>query len=157
MIEQQGKVVGVTGGKACVRLGGSRGCAACDAGKGCGAGLFGRLLRNRPVDLQLDNRSNALAGQAVMVGIPETLFLRLVARMYLYPLLAGLVGAGIGHYMSLRMDLGPQGMDISALVCAVAAGAAVVIWNRKRAGEFSRTSIVHLLRVVEPRKTENTE
>ena len=38
-----------------VRVGGQSGCAACDAGKGCGAGLFGKLLRRNPVELELVN------------------------------------------------------------------------------------------------------
>ena len=156
MIEQQGKVVGVTGDTALIRLGGSQGCPACDAGRGCGAGLFGRLLKNRPVDLQLDNRHDARPGQAVMVGIPEALFIRLVARLYLYPLLAGLAGVGIGHYLSSVMDLGPLGTDISTLVCGTLSGAAVIIWNRARTGEFPGAAIVHLLRIIESQKTENT-
>jgi sigma-E factor negative regulatory protein RseC len=157
MIEQQGKVVGVTGDLASIRLGGSQGCPACDAGRGCGAGLFGRLLKNRPVDLELNNRHDARPGQAVMVGIPEALFIRLVARLYLYPLLGGLAGAGIGHYLSLMMGLGPAGSDITALVCGILSGATVVIWNRTRFREFPGTAIVHLLRIVEIQKAENTK
>jgi len=156
MIEQQGKVVDVTGDTAWIRLGGSQGCPACDAGRGCGAGLFGRLLKNRPVDLQLDNQHDARPGQAVMVGIPEALFIRLVARLYLYPLLAGLAGAGIGHYLASVMDLGPLGTDISTLVCGILSGAAVIVWNRARTGEFPGAAIVHLLRIIESQKTENT-
>ncbi len=156
MIEQQGKVVGVTGDTACIRLGGSQGCPACDAGRGCGAGLFGRLLKNRPVELQLENQHDARPGQAVMVGIPEALFIRLVARLYFYPLLAGLAGAGMGHYLSLVMDLGPLGSDVSALVCGILSGAAVIVWNKARSGEFPGAAIVHLLRIIESQKTENT-
>jgi sigma-E factor negative regulatory protein RseC len=97
MIEQQGEVLASSHGEALVRLGGRSGCAACDAGRGCGAGVFGRLLRRRPVVLPLGNAVGAQRGQAVIVGLPESWFLSLVARFYLYPLVAGLVGASLGH------------------------------------------------------------
>ena len=80
MLEQQGQVVATAGGRASVRLGGQTGCAACDAGRGCGAGLFGRLLRRRPVVLEFDNHLDARCGQEVLVGLSERWFLQLVAR-----------------------------------------------------------------------------
>ena len=92
MIEQQGRVVDATGARVRVRLGGTTGCTACDAGRGCGAGVFGRLLRRRPVELEFDNHVGAEPGQAVMVGLPESLFLALTLRLYLLPLLAGVLG-----------------------------------------------------------------
>ena len=96
MIEQQGLIVAVSGGTASVRLGGKSACTACNAGKGCGAGIFGRLLKRKPVVLELKNGPGARVGQSVMVGLPETLFLRLVFKFYLFPLLAGLAGAASG-------------------------------------------------------------
>ncbi|MEJ2385650.1 MAG: hypothetical protein P8Y54_14930 [Xanthomonadales bacterium] len=53
MIEQQGRVTGAAGSQVRVRLGGTSGCTTCDAGRGCGAGVFGRLLQRRPVELEL--------------------------------------------------------------------------------------------------------
>jgi sigma-E factor negative regulatory protein RseC len=149
MIEQQGKVVTVENGRAFVRLGGTSGCPSCDAGKGCGAGIFGRLLKRKPVILELENRVNAGQGQAVMVGIPETLFLRLVARLYLFPLLAGIAGAAVGHYLALSIDSGRLGSDLITLSCGLACGAAVIMWNRNDSREFPKPFIVHLLRIIE--------
>ena len=153
MIEQQGKVVAVSGGQARVQLGGSSGCPSCDAGKGCGAGVFGRLLKRNPVVLELDNEVNAAPGQPVMVGIPETLFVRMVSLLYLLPLLAGLAGAALGYYFSLVMKMGATASDVITLLCAVAGGAAAVFRNRKHSREFPPAFIVHLLRVVEIQKT----
>lgn len=93
MIEQQGRVVGARNGKATVRLGGQSGCPACDAGEGCGAGIFGRLLRRREVEIELENPGRARPGEAVVVGMPEKRFLGLVGRLFAAPLLAGLAGA----------------------------------------------------------------
>jgi len=152
MIEQQGLIVAVAGEIASVQLGGSSGCAVCNAGKGCGAGIFGRLLQRKPVVLELHNQPGARLGQAVMVGLPETLFLRLVFGFYLFPLLAGLVGATIGHYISVTLQVDSAASDGLALLGAVLAGVFALRWNQqgngKPLGEFPRKITVHLLRVV---------
>lgn len=149
MLEQQGEVVAAVDGRIAVRLGGQSGCAACDAGRGCGAGLFGRMLRRRPLVLNFGNHLDARCGQAVVVGVPESWFLRLVARFYLFPLLAGLGGAAFGHYLSVTAQAGPTGRDLLALAGAMIAGAAVIWRNRARPVEFTDAPAVHLLRVVD--------
>lgn len=149
MIEQQGRVVAVSGDTASVRLGGMSGCAACDAGRGCGAGIFGRLLRRRPATLDIENRACASQGQAVMVGIPEGVFLRMAARFYLWPLLAGIAGAALGHLLSAAWFPGPVLTDLSALAAGLLCGGAVVLAIRKHPGEFPEEAIVHMLRIIE--------
>jgi len=157
MIEQQGQVVELADGKARVRIGGRSGCPACDAGKGCGAGVFGRLLQRRPVVLELDNQVNAMCGQAVMVGLPEALFLNLISRLYLLPLLAGLGGAVIGHYLGGAWAVSPGATDLLTLLFALMSGAAVIRWNNKLSGEFPANVTVHMLRVVDIEKLENEQ
>lgn len=156
MLEQQGQVVATAGGRASVRLGGQSGCAACDAGRGCGAGLFGRLLRRRPVVLEFDNHLDAICGQEVLVGLSERWFLRLVARFYLIPLLAGLGGAAFGHHVAVMLHLGAAGRDLLALAGALTAGAWVLRWSRKRPLESLAAPAVHLLRVVDDTKFEHS-
>ncbi|MEE8496425.1 MAG: SoxR reducing system RseC family protein [Xanthomonadales bacterium] len=161
MIEQQGLIVAVSGEIASVRLGGKTACAVCYAGKGCGAGIFGRLLKRRPVVLELQNGPNAQVGQSVMVGLSETLFLRLVFNFYLFPLLAGLAGAAIGHYVSVKLQVDSAATDGLALLGAVLAGSFALIWNRqgkgKSPGRFPREITVHLLRVVERSVAEHCD
>jgi len=161
MIEQQGLIVKVSGEIASVRLGGSSGCAACDAGKGCGAGIFGRLLQRKPVVLDLYNNPGAFVGQAVIVGLPETLFLRLVLSFYLYPLLAGLAGAVIGHYVSVKLKTAPATADGLALFGAVLAATTALVWkrhgHRKSAADFPGETVVYLLRVVDQAPSEHCD
>jgi len=149
MIEQQGRVVDAASERAVVRLGGMAGCPACDAGRGCGAGIFGRLLRRRPVDLTFENHLQARVGQAVVVGLPEAWFLRLVARFYLAPLLAGLVAGAFGHYLSRKMGAGIALADLATLVAAVLAGSWAVLRNRGWSAQVRGAMDVHLLRVAE--------
>jgi len=138
-----------------VRLGGTSGCSACDAGKGCGAGVFGRLLQRKPVTLEADNSVNAAIGQAVMVGLPESLFLALVVRLYLLPLLGGLGGALVGHLLAGNAGLSPANTDLAALA-GVVVGIGAVLWlNRRRQIEFPRSIAVHLVRKLECQATSS--
>ena len=148
MIEQQGRVVSVSVDRAQVRLGGTSGCPSCDQGKGCGAGVFGKLLKRNPVVLELENGIDAERGQAVMVGISEGTYLRLVARLYLVPLLAGMSGAAVAYYLSTRVNVSQASSDAITLLCGIACGAVALIRNRKHSMEFHETFIVHLLRIV---------
>ena len=134
--------------RAQVLLGGRSGCSACDAGRGCGAGLFGRLLRRQPMTLQLDDPIGVEPGQAVIVGLPETLFLRLIGRFYLLPLLGGLGGAVAGHYVSVQLGLAAAGSDALTLAGAILLG--VLVYRTSGSGrlEFSEGPAVHLLRTV---------
>jgi sigma-E factor negative regulatory protein RseC len=148
MIEQQGRIVAVVDGRVRIRLGGMSGCNACDEGKGCGAGVFGRMLRRHPVELELENGIGASDGQGVMVGISERVYMRLVARFYLLPLLAGLAGAAGAYYLSVFLVVSQGGADAVSLMGGIACATAAVIRNRKVSMEFPETFIVHLLRIV---------
>jgi len=155
LIEQQGKVLSAAGKRVSVRLGASSGCSACDAGKGCGAGVFGRLLQRKPVVMTFENTIAAEAGQSVVVGLPESLFLSLVLRFYLHPLLAGLCGAALGHLAASRLSVSPGWADVSTLAVALVAAGWVVRRNHYRPVEFPQKTAVHLLRTVECKVSES--
>jgi sigma-E factor negative regulatory protein RseC len=149
MIEQQGRVVAADSGKAFVRLGGEAGCPACDAGRGCGAGVFGRMLRRREMVMAFDNHLEARAGQAVVVGLPEAWFLSLMARFYLVPLLAALAGGVLGHHISGLLDAETGLADAMTLIGTLLGGAVAFWRNQRSSGEFPESIDVHLLRVVD--------
>jgi positive regulator of sigma E activity len=92
---------------------------------------------------------DARVGQPVVVGLPESVFLRLVFHLYLLPLLAGLAGAVIGHYLSVKNQLAPSVTDGIALLGAIMAAAIAMAWNRRRSREFPRMNAVHLLRGID--------
>jgi hypothetical protein len=75
----------------------------------------------------------------------------MIARLYLYPLLAGIAGAALGHYLSVLGGLGPLSSDMTTLMCGLAGGAGVLLWNRSKSREFPESFIVHLLRIIETR------
>jgi len=119
MIEQQGRIERLEDTRAVVRIGPVTGCSACDAGRGCGAGIFARLLRRKSTSVVLNNSIGAVPGQAVTVGIPESVFLRLLLRFYLLPVCMGLAGAAFGHYLAGRISAEPALTDGISLVAAV--------------------------------------
>lgn len=148
MIEQQGRVLRAENHQATVRLGGTSGCQACDKGRGCGAGLFGRLLNRRPVELELENVLQARPGQAVSVGVDEALLLRLALRLYLRPLAALLLGAVIGHLAAGALGFDGLKADVMTLTVGIIAVALALRIPGRKEMELSGANGVHMLRIV---------
>jgi positive regulator of sigma E activity len=161
MIEQQGRVVELRANRARVSLGAASGCPACDAGRGCGAGIFGKLVRRKDLSLILDNHLQPghlqpghlqpghlqlEPGQSVIVGIPESFFLGLLARLYLIPLLAALCGAAFGHYLGYRFSLSGFSHDFLALIGALFFAALTLLINWKGKNQPAVEQRVQLLR-----------
>lgn len=121
-----------TGAYVTVELGASTGCSACDAGRGCGAGIFARLLSPRPTRIRLLNAIDAPLGMAVNVGIPEAVYLKLLLRLYLLPLIAGLVGATIGLNVGRQVVAGDLLQDGMTLALALLCSGLVLAFNRNR-------------------------
>lgn len=131
MIQQPGRVMRVEQGRARVALGPQSGCSACDAGQGCGAGLFGRLLRRQTVELTLDAPGPLRVGQAVNVGIPERSYLSLVTRLYGLPLLGALLGGTLGH--SLAAGASAPVQDAVTALLGLSVGWAALMKGKSRA------------------------
>lgn len=146
MIEQQGRVLRLDTGRAVITLDTVSGCPACDAGKGCGAGIFGRLIRRKPPTLVVDNPAALAPGQAVIVGIPESLFLNLLAKLYLLPVLAGLAGAAAGHYLAYLVSLQGLAQDLFALLGALIFAAATLHTRKTGNHRVADERLVQLLR-----------
>jgi sigma-E factor negative regulatory protein RseC len=142
VIEQQARVLRAEGDRISVRIGGQSGCNSCDEGKGCGAGLFGRLLKRHPVELDFENHIGARSGQAVQLGLPEALFMRLVFRLYALPLFTGLLGASAGFVLADRAGMTGGWLDLATLAGAVIIAAPVLIfWNRTTRHDVSSSDI----------------
>jgi hypothetical protein len=65
-------------------------------------------------------------GDAVRVGISEALFLRLVWRLYGWPLLAGLAGGWFGHHIGESYGTG-RGIGDLLTLAGMAAGIGMVL------------------------------
>jgi len=122
MIEQNVHVLQCSNDRMWVRMGSQTGCPACDNGKGCGAGLFAKLLQRKPVVLELArNGIDVEAGQMLTLAVPGQLFMKLVLASYGWPLLAALAGAYAGNGVGSWLQLDPQTTDLMTLAAGIAA------------------------------------
>ena len=146
MIEQQGRVIGLDGADALVAVGGRTGCSTCDAGEGCGAGIFGRLLDRIDAPLRVPNTLNVAPGQAVRLGLTESAFLELALRLYGLPLCFGILG-GAAVFFVLEPMAGNTGwvIDVGVLIGALFTGGWALRLTRQRLQHaFTRFSPVML-------------
>ena len=133
MIEQNVQVIRCQDDRLWVRLGSQSGCTACDNGNGCGAGVFARLLRRKPVVLELKrNDLSVKAGQMLTLAFPEQVYLKLVFASYGWPLLAALAGAFAGNSFGLSLQLGSAAVDVLTLFAALLAGGFVMLRIRTK-------------------------
>ena len=91
MIEQQGQVVRLQQENVFVRVGATTGCLSCESGKGCGGGIFARLVPKKPVTLEVPITTQSpqpKIGQQVLLGIPDVFFLKWTALLFGAPLVA---------------------------------------------------------------------
>ena len=83
----------VTGNRALVQSESQAGCPRCAAGKGCGGGIFGKLLGNRLRQVEVGGAAGLASGDLVMIAISETLLLWGSLIIYITPLAGLFVGA----------------------------------------------------------------
>lgn len=130
MITERARVLRVEDNVAWVQCESQSGCARCEAGEGCGAGLFSRLLRRRLQELPLalpGNLENLAAGDHVLLGLSVTAVQNAALLAYGLPLAGVLLGAFGGNLF--------PGGDPGALLGAVsglAAGAWLARHSSKR-------------------------
>jgi len=136
MIEQNVQVLQCSDERIWVRMGSRTGCTACDNGEGCGAGLFTKLLRRKPVVLELArNDIDVQAGQMLTLAFPEQLFMKLVFTSYGWPLLAALAGAYSGYVAGAWLQLGPLMIDMLTL-----AAGGLAAWTLLRLTRHANTT-----------------
>ncbi len=102
-----------------VRVGSTSGCTACDSGQGCGGGIFARLVPKKPVTLTLSIDSSTPAikvGQKVLLGLPESFFLRWIALLFGLPLVSGLLAAGAAQFIGSSKLFALSAMQLDVLV-----------------------------------------
>ncbi|MCH8550482.1 MAG: SoxR reducing system RseC family protein [Natronospirillum sp.] len=105
-------------------------CGRCAARAGCGQPLMARVLgagrsaaHSRLPVAWPESGLRPSVGTRVVIGIPESSFLRLAFMLYLLPVLALLFGALGAHLLS--------GQDMVAMLAAVAAFALSLLWVRR--------------------------
>lgn len=117
MIESPARVTRIEGATAWVTSQAPTSCGAC-GGKGCGSSVFGRFWHPDEPEYRVDNPIGALAGEAVVVGLPEGALLRAALASYVFPLSLLLAGAGLGKLLGGELGAvagGLLGLSFAAL------------------------------------------
>lgn len=132
MIEQNVQVLRCDGDRMWVRMGAQTGCSACDNGRGCGAGVFAKLVRNKPVILELARAGLEVeAGQMLTLAFPERVYLKMVFASYGWPLLAALAGALAGHGLGTWLKFGAGLTDAATLLGGILAAWLIIRFIRR--------------------------
>jgi len=155
MIEQNVQVLRCDKNSLWVRMGTRSGCTACDNGKGCGAGLFAKLIQRKPVILELArNDVKVEAGQMLTLAFPGQVYMKLVLASYGWPLMAALFGATAGYSLTTW-----AGFRVAAIDAATLAGGVLAAWLsmrlfRKQGTEETILNSLHMTIVI-PSSTPN--
>jgi sigma-E factor negative regulatory protein RseC len=95
MIEELATVVKVKNHQVWVNPQISSGCGACIQKATCTSSIFGKFFKPRVIEV--DSSFPLAEGDRVMVAIDESLLLNASLLLYLFPLLAMFIGAGVAE------------------------------------------------------------
>lgn len=115
MIETPARITRIEGPNAWVTSKAPSSCGAC-AGKGCGSSTFSRFWHPDEPEYRVHNPIGAVAGDTVVVGLPDGSLLRAALASYVMPLLLLLAGALLGK--TLFGELGAIGGGLVGLLLA---------------------------------------
>lgn len=127
MIEEQGRVVAVSGDEAWVQTIRESACHSCSARKGCGQRVLSQM-NGQAFQVRVANVIGARVGDEVVVGIPESSLLKASLMLYLAPLLMMVLGAiTMERWVSAQ-----EGWVIFGGVAGLAAGFVWARWFSQR-------------------------
>lgn len=141
MIEEQGRVIELSGDYALVQTQRRASCGTCVAQGACGTALFDRFLGRRPITLRARNEAGAALGDWVIVGVPERVLLGAALAAYLVPILALVLGGALGHWavqQPLSVVLG-AGSNLGAVIGAVSGFLLALSWLRRYSASQARS------------------
>jgi sigma-E factor negative regulatory protein RseC len=91
MIKEEAIVESTAGDKAVVRIHRSSACAACESRAACG------VENDKEIRVEVKNELHANAGDHVEISMPAPSLFKMGMLVYLFPVLAMILGAGVGH------------------------------------------------------------
>ncbi|MBW9267878.1 MAG: SoxR reducing system RseC family protein [Candidatus Thiodiazotropha sp. (ex. Lucinisca nassula)] len=116
------------------------GCSQCSSS--CTTSLVSKLFGMKRNRLKLENTLGVVAGDRVIVGIPDELLVKASVWAYLFPLLAMFAVSATGGVMGVG-----EGTQALLAMVGLAAGFALVRWGTSRQGARVRFR-PSLLRIV---------
>ena len=108
MAIERALVLEVNGDQALIQTQRRSACQSCQLENSCGQGLVSKMSSERSMELWLDNKLGAQAGQTVTISIPDEGLLQASVLMFVIPLLLMVLFAGFAMQL--------VGGDLSAIV-----------------------------------------
>jgi len=93
VVEERALVLSVMGKTARVKTQRQSACNACELQSSCGQSLISKLASGHGIEMDVENRLVAKAGDVVLLAIPEEGLMKASVIMFLIPLLAMVVFA----------------------------------------------------------------
>lgn len=100
MIQEEALVTKVKDGVVYVRSGRRQSCGSCGAKDSCATTVLSPLFKQLQMELPLKTKRNIKVGDIVILGIEPQFLLKSSILLYLVPLVALIVGAIAGDYLS---------------------------------------------------------
>lgn len=101
MIEEQGRVVEIDSEGVWIEVSKQSACASCSARAGCGQRLLAERSADKRVVICVENPSQlgVAVDDQVVVGIAEGAFMKASLALYLIPLMALILSAGVADWL----------------------------------------------------------
>ena len=130
MIEEKGIVRRVDGDRIQIEVQRRSACGGCSAGGSCGTSVLAGLFGRKALHIWLPNALDAQPGDTLVVGLRDEAQPGLSARAYLWPLLALLVGGGIGDALGTVFFAADTAAELLSIVGASAGLVAALAYQR---------------------------
>ena len=131
MIEETATVVALDADRIWVETHRQSVCGQCSANKGCGSAALQKVLGNKRTRLAIaagEDFDTVRIGDSVIIGVDESALLWGSLAVYAVPVLAMILAALFGEFMSRQMLL--AGSDGLTVLFALAGFAIGVLWLR---------------------------
>ena len=126
MIEEQAIVIQTRGSHVEIQMQRQSACNHCDLNRGCGTGAIGRLLGHRSKPLIIETSLPLKKGDWVLLGMPDSSFLRASLLIYGLPLFSLICSAILGQLLF-------SGSEALVLVFALAGFVVGLVYSAKKA------------------------
>lgn len=103
MIEETAIVISCQNMQATLEVQRQSTCGACNAKSGCGTAVFAKTLGKKVSQISIDNTMNLRVGDKVIIGLPENALLTGSAIVYLLPIIAMILFAMLGQWLSSQL------------------------------------------------------
>jgi sigma-E factor negative regulatory protein RseC len=127
MIEENAQVVSIEGEHAWVESERRSSCSSCSA-KGCGTGALSKVLGAKVQQMKVRNPISAVEGDAVIVGIDESILLKGSLYVYIIPLLLMLAGGLFGEVLAPQWGSNGEGLSLLFGLLGLGVG---LLWLRR--------------------------